>query len=293
MYRINGTNTFVSLGLKDKYETTPLHVDVNIVSNDVLDIEKFRAWRPEFADAQFVLEGDKYVCGYAVEKMSKSMYNVVNPDDIVERYGADTLRMYEMFLGPLEQSKPWDTNGIDGVHRFFRKLWSLFYQGDNFVVTDEAPAAEALKSVHKLIKKVTADIENFSFNTSVSAFMICVNELTALKCQSKEVLSLLVTTLSPFAPHIAEELWHALGNTATVCDAPWAVHNEEYLKESSVNYTISFNGKARYNLEFAVDADNAEIEKTVLNHPSSEKWLEGKAPKKVIIVPKKIVNVVV
>ncbi len=293
VYRINGTNTFVSLGLKDGYETTPLHVDVNIVSNDVLDIEKFRAWRPEFADAQFVLEGDKYVCGYAVEKMSKSMYNVVNPDDIVERYGADTLRMYEMFLGPLEQSKPWDTNGIDGVHRFFRKLWSLFYQGDNFVVTDEAPAAEALKSVHKLIKKVTADIENFSFNTSVSAFMICVNELTALKCQSKEVLSLLVTTLSPFAPHIAEELWHALGNTATVCDAPWAVHNEEYLKESSVNYTISFNGKARYNLEFAVDADNAEIEKTVLNHPSSEKWLEGKAPKKVIIVPKKIVNVVV
>ncbi len=293
VYRINGTNTFVSLGLKDKYETTPLHVDVNIVSNDVLDIEKFRAWRPEFADAQFVLEGDKYVCGYAVEKMSKSMYNVVNPDDIVERYGADTLRMYEMFLGPLEQSKPWDTNGIDGVHRFFRKLWSLFYQGDNFVVTDEAPTAEALKSVHKLIKKVTADIENFSFNTSVSAFMICVNELTALKCQSKEVLSLLVTTLSPFAPHIAEELWHALGNTATVCDAPWAVHNEEYLKESSVNYTISFNGKARYNLEFAVDADNAEIEKTVLNHPSSEKWLEGKAPKKVIIVPKKIVNVVV
>ncbi len=293
VYRINGTNTFVSLGLKDGYETTPLHVDVNIVSNDVLDIEKFRAWRPEFADAQFVLEGDKYVCGYAVEKMSKSMYNVVNPDDIVERYGADTLRMYEMFLGPLEQSKPWDTNGIDGVHRFFRKLWSLFYQGDNFVVTDEAPAAEALKSVHKLIKKVTADIENFSFNTSVSAFMICVNELTALKCQSREVLSLLVTTLSPFAPHIAEELWHALGNTATVCDAPWAVHNEEYLKESSVNYTISFNGKARYNLEFAVDADNAEIEKTVLNHPSSEKWLEGKAPKKVIIVPKKIVNVVV
>ncbi len=293
VYRINGTNTFVSLGLKDGYETTPLHVDVNIVSNDVLDIEKFRAWRPEFADAQFVLEGDKYVCGYAVEKMSKSMYNVVNPDDIVERYGADTLRMYEMFLGPLEQSKPWDTNGIDGVHRFFRKLWSLFYQGDNFVVTDEAPAAEALKSVHKLIKKVTADIENFSFNTSVSAFMICVNELTALKCQSKEVLSLLVTTLSPFAPHIAEELWHALGNTATVCDAPWAIHNEEYLKESSVNYTISFNGKARYNLEFAVDADNAEIEKTVLNHPSSEKWLEGKAPKKVIIVPKKIVNVVV
>ncbi len=293
VYRINGTNTFVSLGLKDGYETTPLHVDVNIVSNDVLDIEKFRAWRPEFADAQFVLEGDKYVCGYAVEKMSKSMYNVVNPDDIVERYGADTLRMYEMFLGPLEQSKPWDTNGIDGVHRFFRKLWSLFYQGDNFVVTDEAPTAEALKSVHKLIKKVTADIENFSFNTSVSAFMICVNELISLKCQSKEVLSLLVTTLSPFAPHIAEELWHALGNTATVCDAPWAVHNEEYLKESSVNYTISFNGKARYNLEFAVDADNAEIEKTVLNHPSSEKWLEGKAPKKVIIVPKKIVNVVV
>ncbi len=293
VYRINGTNTFVSLGLKDGYETTPLHVDVNIVSNDVLDIEKFRAWRPEFADAQFVLEGDKYVCGYAVEKMSKSMYNVVNPDDIVERYGADTLRMYEMFLGPLEQSKPWDTNGIDGVHRFFRKLWSLFYQGDNFVVTDEAPTAEALKSVHKLIKKVTADIENFSFNTSVSAFMICVNELISLKCQSKEVLSLLVTTLSPFAPHIAEELWHALGNTATVCDAPWAIHNEEYLKESSVNYTISFNGKARYNLEFAVDADNAEIEKTVLNHPSSEKWLEGKAPKKVIIVPKKIVNVVV
>ncbi|MFT4070532.1 MAG: leucine--tRNA ligase [Dysgonamonadaceae bacterium] len=292
VYRINGTNTFVSLNLKKDYDTTELHVDVNIVSNDMLDLDKFRAWRPEFADAEFILEDGKYICGYAVEKMSKSMFNVVNPDDIVENYGADTLRMYEMFLGPLEQSKPWDTNGIDGVHRFFRKLWNLFYVGDEFAVSEELPSKEELKALHKLIKKVTFDIENFSFNTSVSAFMICVNELTALKSHKKAILSDLVVLIAPFAPHIAEELWSNLGNTSSVCDAQWPVCNEDYLKEDSINYTISFNGKARFTIEFPADANHAEIEKTVLEHPGSAKWLDGKAPKKVIIVPKKIVNVV-
>lgn len=292
VYRINGTNTFVSLNLKKEYDTTELHVDVNIVNNDMLDLDKFRSWRPEFADAEFILEDGKYICGYAVEKMSKSMFNVVNPDDIVENYGADTLRMYEMFLGPLEQSKPWDTNGIDGVHRFFRKLWNLFYVGDEFAVSEELPSKEELKALHKLIKKVTFDIENFSFNTSVSAFMICVNELTALKSHKKAILSDLVVLIAPFAPHIAEELWSNLGNTSSVCDAQWPVCNEDYLKEDSINYTISFNGKARFTIEFPADANHAEIEKTVLEHPGSAKWLDGKAPKKVIIVPKKIVNVV-
>ena len=223
MYRIKDTNTFVSAGLRKEYDTTPIHVDVNIVSNDVLDTEKFRAWRPEFKDAEFILEDGKYVCGYAVEKMSKSMFNVVNPDDIVERYGADTLRLYEMFLGPIGASKPWDTNGIDGVNRFLRKLWSLFYKGDNLLVSDESASKDALKAVHKLIKKVTADIESFSYNTSVAAFMICVNELTQLKCHSREALEPLVVLIAPFAPHIAEELWHALGHDTTVCDAKWPV----------------------------------------------------------------------
>ena len=293
VYRINGTNTFVSLGLKDQHETTPLHVDVNIVSNDILDTEAFKNWIPEYKTAEFILEDGKYICGWAVEKMSKSMYNVVNPDVIVEKYGADTLRLYEMFLGPLEQSKPWDTNGIDGVHRFLRKLWNLFYKGDDLVLSNEAATPEELKSLHKLIKKVGYDIENFSFNTSVAAFMICVNELSSLKCNKKAILQDLVIVLAPFAPHIAEELWHALGNTTTVCDAQFPAFNEEYLKENSVNYTISFNGKARFTLEFPADANPKEVEATVLAHENSKKWMEGKAPKKVIVVPNKIVNIVV
>ncbi|MBD8348729.1 leucine--tRNA ligase [Dysgonomonas sp. HGC4] len=292
VYRVNGTNKFVSLNLKDQYETTSIHVDVNIVDNDILDVEKFKIWRPDYAEAEFILEDGKYICGYGVEKMSKSLHNVVNPDDIVEKYGADTLRLYEMFLGPLELSKPWDTNGIDGVHRFLRKLWSLFYKGEEFVVVDEAPTKDELKALHKLIKKISFDIENFSFNTSVSASMICVNELTSLKCNKKAILNELVILLAPFAPHIAEELWHALGNTATVCDAVWPQYNEEYLVESVINYTISFNGKARFTIEFAAETTNEEIEKTVLAHASSVKWMEGKTPKKVIIVPKKIVNIV-
>lgn len=292
VYRINGTNRFVSLNLKDQYETTELHVDVNIVSNDILDLDKFKAWRPEFATAEFVLEDGKYICGWGVEKMSKSMFNVVNPDDIVENYGADTLRLYEMFLGPLEQSKPWDTNGIDGVHRFLRKLWNLFYTEDLLTITNDNPTKDELKSLHKLIKKVSADIENFSFNTSVSAFMICVNELTTLKCRKKAILQELVVILAPFAPHIAEELWHTLGNESTVCDAQWPACNEEYLKEDVAKYAVAFNGKVRFDMEFAADAPQQEVEKTVLESQHAKKWLEGKTPRKVIFVPKKMVNIV-
>ena len=293
VYRIKDTNTFVSLNLKKDYDVTPIHVDVNIVSNDVLDIDKFRAWRPEFHDAEFILENGKYVCGYAIEKMSKSMFNVVNPDDIVERYGADTLRLYEMFLGPIEQSKPWDTNGIDGVNRFLKKLWGLFYKGDDCVITDEKPSAEALKSLHKLIKKVTFDIEHFSYNTSVSAFMICINELSAMKCTSREIYNDLVVVLAPFAPHIAEELWHKLGNDTTVCDAKWPEFNETYLVEQSVKYVVSFNGKPRFNIEVATGTDKAEVERLALTNEAAAKWLDGKTPKKVIVVPNKIVNVVI
>ena len=292
VYRIKDTNTFVSYNLKKKYDTTPIHVDVNIVSNDILDIEAFKKWRPEFETAEFILEEGKYICGWAVEKMSKSMFNVVNPDDIVEKYGADTLRLYEMFLGPLEQSKPWDTNGIDGVHRFLKKFWNLFFDGDKLVVNNEEPTREELKSLHKLIKKVSWDIENFSYNTSISAFMICINELSALKCRNSKILEQIIILLTPFAPHICEELWSQLGHTTSVCDAQWPGFNEEYLKEDTVNYTISFNGKARFNIEFAADASKEEIEKTVLEHPSSAKWIDGKTPKKIIIVPKKIVNIV-
>ena len=293
VYRIKDTNTFVSLNLKKDYDVTPIHVDVNIVSNDVLDIDKFRAWRPEFHDAEFILENGKYLCGYAIEKMSKSMFNVVNPDDIVERYGADTLRLYEMFLGPIEQSKPWDTNGIDGVNRFLKKLWGLFYKGDDCVITDEKPSAEALKSLHKLIKKVTFDIEHFSYNTSVSAFMICINELSAMKCTSREIYNDLVVVLAPFAPHIAEELWHKLGNDTTVCDAKWPEFNEAYLVEQSVKYVVSFNGKPRFNIEVATGTDKAEVERLALTDEAAAKWLDGKTPKKVIVVPNKIVNVVI
>ena len=293
VYRIKETNTFVSLNLKDQYDVTPIHVDVNIVHNDVLDVEAFRNWNPEYKNAEFILEDGKYICGWAVEKMSKSMFNVVNPDVIVENYGADTLRLYEMFLGPLELSKPWDTNGIDGVHRFLRRLWNLFHTNGEFLVSDEDPTKEELKSLHKLIKKVSFDIENFSFNTSVSAFMICVNELSQLKCNKKAILSDLLVCLAPFAPHIAEELWHKLGNEQTICDAKYPELNEEYLKENVFSYAISFNGKSRFVLEFPADASNAEIEKTVLEHPYSQKWLDGKSPRKVIIVPRKIVNIVV
>ncbi len=294
VYRIKDTNTFVSLGLKDQYDTTPIRVDVNRVSNDILDTEAFRAWRPEFKDAEFILEDGKYVCGWAVEKMSKSMFNVVNPDDIVERYGADTLRLYEMFLGPIEQSKPWDTNGIDGVNRFIKKLWALFYKGETLLVDDTTPSAEALKALHKLIKKVTGDIEHFSYNTSVAAFMICVNELTSLKCHSREVLEPLVILLAPFAPHVAEELWHsALGHDTTVNDARWPEWNEQYLKESSINYAVSFNGKARFNIQVAAGTPQAEIEQMAVNDPAAAKWLEGKSIRKIIFVPNKIVNIVV
>ncbi len=294
VYRVKNTNTFVSAGLKDQYEVTPIHVDVNIVSNDVLDTERFRAWRPEFATAEFILEDGKYLCGWAVEKMSKSMFNVVNPDDIVERYGADTLRLYEMFLGPLEQSKPWDTNGIDGVNRFLKKLWNLYYKGDTCLVDDSEPTPEALKSLHKLIKKVTADIDSFSFNTSISAFMICVNELTQQKCHSRAVLEQLLIVLAPFAPHITEELWHsAIGHDTTIVDARWPRWNEEYLKESTVTMAVSFNGKARFNIQVPVDMPRQEIEQTALANPGAAKWLEGKTVRKVIVVPGKIVNIVV
>lgn len=293
VYRIKGTNTFVSFNLKDKYDVTPIHVDVNIVHNDVLDVEAFRNWNPEYKTAEFILEDGKYICGWAVEKMSKSMFNVVNPDDIVESYGADTLRLYEMFLGPLEQSKPWDTNGIDGVYRFLRRFWNLFFEGDKLALQDSEPTRDELKSIHKLIKKVTSDIETFSFNTAVSAFMICANELSSLKCRNRSVLTDFVICLSPFAPHISEELWHLMGNETSVCDAVWPSFDESYLKEDVFTYSISFNGKSRFTLDFQADATQEHIEAAVLAHPNSQKWLEGKSPKKIIVVPKKIVNVVV
>ncbi|MDO4948854.1 MAG: leucine--tRNA ligase [Bacteroidales bacterium] len=294
VYRIKDTNTFVSLNLKGQYDVTPLHVDVNMVANDILDIEAFKAWRPEYNDAQFVLEDGKYVCGWAVEKMSKSMFNVVNPDMIVERYGADTLRMYEMFLGPVEQSKPWDTNGIDGVHRFLKKLWGLFFdRNGRFLPVEGTASKESLKSVHKLIKKVTGDIEAFSYNTSISAFMICVNELVQQKCNNKDLLTQVVVLIAPFAPHLAEELWEQLGHDSSVCDAQWPVCNDDYLKEDTIRYTISFNGKARFNMEFPTDADAATIQDAVLKDAQSLRWTEGKTPKKVIVVPRKIVNIVI
>ena len=293
VYRIKDTNTFVSYNLIKDYDVTPLHVDVNIVSNDVLDIDAFRAWRPEYSNAEFILENDKYICGWAVEKMSKSMYNVVNPDTIVEKYGADTLRLYEMFLGPVEQSKPWDTNGIDGCHRFLRKFWNLFFdKDDNLCITDSEPTKEELKSIHKLIKKTTEDIPSFSYNTTVSAFMICTNELSSLKCNKRSILEQFVIVLTPFAPHICEEIWEALGHNTSVCDAQWPVFNEEYLKEDTVTYTISFNGKARFNMNFATDAERNEIENCVLENENTMKYLEGKTIKKIIVVPKKIVNIV-
>ena len=301
VYRINNDEadtqpTFVSYGLKDQYDTTEIHVDVNIVENDILDQEAFKAWRPEYANAQFILEDGKYICGWAIEKMSKSMFNVVNPDMIVEKYGADTLRLYEMFLGPITQAKPWDTNGITGCQNFLRRLWNIFDKAQLFCTEKPAqsePSKESLKSVHKLIKKVSQDIEQFSYNTSIAAFMTCVNELREQKCNNLPLLKNLVALVAPFAPHIAEELWEAYGETGSVCDAPWPAWNEDYLKEDEMQLTISFNGKARFQLPFAVDADNDTIQQTVLNDEKSQKYIAGKQVVKVIIVPKRMVNVVV
>ncbi len=292
VYRITGTNTFVSLGLKDQYETQPIHVDVNIVRNDVLDLEAFRAWRPEFADAEFILEEGRYICGWAVEKMSKSMYNVVNPDYIVENYGADTMRMYEMFLGPLEQSKPWDTNGIDGVHKFLKRLWKLFFNADDTLAIDEsAPTPKELKTIHKTIRKVTEDIENFSFNTSVSAFMICLNELGS--CRKRAILEPLLILMAPFTPHITEELWHRLGHEGTIFDERYPVFDPALLVENSFEYPVSVNGKMRFKKEFPLGAPASEIEAAVLADPQLEKYTAGKPVKKTIVVPGKIINVVI
>ncbi|HEY1006328.1 MAG TPA: class I tRNA ligase family protein, partial [Sphingobacteriaceae bacterium] len=290
-----GTNTFVSAGLRDQYRTTPLHVDVNIVENDHLDLEAFRKFRPEFATAEFILENGKYVCGVEVEKMSKSKFNVVNPDDIIERYGADTLRLYEMFLGPLEQSKPWNINGIEGVFKFLRKFWKLFHDDQfTFRVSDEQPTPAELKALHKIIRKVEDDIERFSFNTSVSSFMICVNELTDLKCNKRQILQDLVIVLQPYAPHITEELWTLLGNEpGTLSFASYPKFNPEYLVENEFAYPISVNGKMRMNLSIALSLGIPEIEKQVLENKDVQRYLDGKTPKKVIVVKGRIVNIVV
>ena len=293
VYRIKDTNTFVSKGLAKDYDVTPIHVDVNIVQNDVLDTEAFKAWRPEYATAEFVLEDGKYICGWAIEKMSKSMYNVVNPDMIVEKYGADTLRLYEMFLGPINQSKPWDSNGIDGCYRFLKKAWNLYHKGDAFAVSADAPSKENLKTLHKLIKKVTEDIETFSYNTAVPAFMIAVGELAQQKCAARSVLEPLAVLLSPFAPFFAEELWHKLGHEGTVCDAEWPAFDEAYLKEDSVTLSVSFNGKTRFTLDFPADASKEQIEKETLASEAAAKYLDGKQIVKVIVVPGRIVNIVV
>lgn len=300
VYRVNAADAdtkpvFVSKGLKDQYDTTPIHVWVNLVKNDILDQEAFRNWRPEFKNASFICEDGKYVCGWAIEKMSKSMYNVVNPDDIIAEYGADTLRLYEMFLGPVEASKPWDTNGIDGCHRFLKKFWSLFWENrtDKWLVTDDEPSKDSLKSVHKLIKKVSADIEQFSYNTSISAFMICVNELTQQKCHSRAALEPIVVLLAPFASHIAEELWHQLGHDTTVCDAQWPTWDESLLVESEMQLMVSFNGKARFQITLPADASNDEIQKTALADERSAKYIGEKKVVKVIVVPKRIINIVI
>lgn len=291
VYRIKNTNTFVSHGLRKEYDTTPIRVDVNIVSNDILDTEAFRNWRPEYADAEFLLEDDKYICGYAVEKMSKSMFNVVNPDDIVERYGADTLRLYEMFLGPVEQSKPWDTNGIDGVNRFLKKLWGLFEKADLSADTDMTK--EEKKAVHKLIKKISDDIENFSFNTSVAAFMIAVNDLTALKSTNRKAVDVIARLIAPFAPHIAEEFWHRLGHEGSVVDSEWPVFDASALVEDTVKYPVSFNGKTRFMIEAPAGASKDDVQAMALADTNAARWLDGKTPKKIIVVPNKIVNIVI
>ena len=287
-----GTNKFVSCGLKDQYETTEIHVDINIVRNDRLDLEAFKKWRPEFADAEFILENGEYICGWAVEKMSKSMYNVVNPDDICNSYGADTLRLYEMFLGPVEQSKPWDTKGIDGVNRFLRKFWRLYFDGDNFIVNDEKASPEDLKTLHKLIGKVESDIVNFSYNTCISAFMIAVNDLSDRKCHKREILEPMVILLSSFAPHICEELWEALGHDKSVAFATFPEYHEEYTVENNCTYAVSFNGKTRFTVDLPKDMDKQAVEAHVRALPSTEKYLSGMSIMKVIVVPGKIVNIV-
>jgi leucyl-tRNA synthetase len=294
VYRVKGTNKFVSYNLRKQYDTMPIHVDVNIVSHDVLDIEAFKNWNPEYKNAEFVLEDGKYICGWEIEKMSKSFHNVVNPDDLIEKYGADTLRLYEMFLGPLEQAKPWDTNGIEGVFRFIRKLWRLYHNRENqFEVSDEKATADELKVLHKTIKKVSEDIERFSFNTAVSSFMICVNELSDLKCNKREILSPLAILVSSFAPHIAEELWHMLGNNESIVHAKFPEWKEEYIAEDMVLYPVSFNGKTRFKVELPAGSTPKEVEEAILQMDEAQKWLQGKPPRKVIVVPGKIVNVVV
>ena len=293
VYRINGTRKFVSYGLKNQHETTPIHVDVNIVHNNVLDVESFKKWREDFADAEFILEDGKYICGNEVEKMSKSKWNVVSPDAIIEQYGADCLRMYEMFLGPIEQSKPWNTNGITGVSNFLRKFWRLFFRDNGFSVSEEPASKEEMKALHKAIKKVTEDTERFSFNTSVSTFMICVNELTDLKCSKRSVLEPLVALISPFAPHIAEELWNHLGHQSSVTNAQWPVYNPEYLTENEFEYPVSVNGKTRFKITLPLDLSKEQVEKEVVASADMAKWLNGNPPKKVIVVPGRIVNVVV
>ncbi|MBT0811188.1 leucine--tRNA ligase [Litoribacter ruber] len=294
VYRVKGTNKFVSYGLKDEYDTSAMHVDVNIVYNDQLNLDKFKAWRPDLKDAEFILEDGKYICGSEVEKMSKSKYNVVNPDDIISRYGADTLRLYEMFLGPLEQFKPWNTNGIDGVFKFLRKLWNLYHDNNgNLAISDEKASPEELKSLHKTIKKAEEDMKNYSFNTSVSSFMICVNELTALKCNKREILEPLAIVVAPYAPHIAEELWSRLGHTTSVVEAGYPEFKEEHLVENSHEYPVSINGKMRTKLALPLSLNKAEIEEAAMQNEVVQKWLEGNQPKKVIVVPGKIINVVV
>jgi leucyl-tRNA synthetase len=294
VYRIKNTNTFVSFGLKDKYETTPIHVDINIVENDVLDIEKFKNWMSDFQTAEFILEDGKYICGVEIEKMSKSFYNVQNPDDLVEKYGADTLRLYEMFLGPIEQSKPWNTSGIEGVHRFLKKFWRLFHnENDEFSVSEDAPSAQELKILHKTIKKIQEDTEKFSFNTAVSTFMIAVNELTDEKCNKRAVLEPLTIILSPYCPFITEELWSFLGHRDSILEQKFPQYEEEFTIDNICTYAVSFNGKTRFTIDLPLEITNQEIETSVLENENSKKWLEGMQIVKVIIVPKKIVNIVV
>ena len=294
VYRVKGTNKFVSYGLRKQYDVQRIHVDINIVDNDVLDLEAFRKWQPEFADAEFILEDGQYICGWEVEKMSKSLYNVQNPDDLIEKYGADTLRLYEMFLGPIEQSKPWDTKGIEGVFRFIKKFWRLYHNGQNELeISEEQPNETELKVLHKTIKKLHEDIERFNFNTGVSAFMICTNELAELKCNKRAILEPLTVLIAPYAPHLAEELWHLLGHKESVVTAAYPEFNEEYLKESSITYPVSFNGKMRFKIDLPADMSKEDIEKAVLEAEESQRWLEGKTVRKIIVVPKRIVNVVV
>jgi leucyl-tRNA synthetase len=295
VYRIKGTNRFVSAGLKEQYDTDELHADVNIVNGLELDIEAFKNWRPEYADAEFILENGKYICGGRLEKMGKRYFNVVNPDDVVEKYGADTFRMYEMFLGPIDQDKPWDTKGIEGVHRFLKKLWRLFFdeQKGKRVVTDEKATSEELKVLHRTIKKTEEDTERFSYNTAVSSFMVCVNELTDLKCRKKEILEPLLILLAPYAPHIAEELWHQLGNASTILDAPFPKFNEHYLVETAKDYPVSINGKLRTTISINLNAEQSQVEEIVLSNPVVQKWIEGKQAKKIIYVKGKMVNVVI